>query len=127
MKARVAFRGMSCEPLLEYTMNLHPWLQPNGRADLFPRLDWLFIGGESGRRPRGLWLHAVRGLIRQARYNGVPVFVKQLGSRPISDDIGQPIILGDAKGGDPREWAADLRVRDYPRLKFELQPASTEA
>jgi hypothetical protein len=70
-----------------------------------------------------------RSLVAQCKTAGVPVFVKQLGSRPFVeaaevrrmsfggmriDDEGQ-IHLRHPKGGDISEWPADLRVREYPK------------
>jgi hypothetical protein len=42
----------------------------------------------------------------------VPVFVKQLGSRPAEGDAR--LRLRDGHGGDWSEWPADLRVREMP-------------
>ena len=53
----------------------------------------------------------IRSVVAQCRAAGVPVFVKQLGARP----VGAPIPLRHKKGGDPNEWPADLAdLRQFP-------------
>lgn len=94
-----AVRFLSCEPLL-------------GPVDLdmvvtegTGCLDWVIVGGESGRKARPCDVSWVRSLVGQCRAADVPVFVKQLGAAHR---------LYDAKGGDPAEWPEDLRVRQWP-------------
>lgn len=93
-----------------------------------PRLDWLVVGGESGRGARNCDVKWVESLLVQASTARVPVFVKQLGSRPfrswdnppgntipeIAATIGEAWTLEHPKGGDPSEWPSDLRVREFP-------------
>lgn len=92
------------------------------------RLHWIVIGGESGPGARPFDIQWARDVIAQCKAAGVPCFVKQLGSAPVSvaDKIshkgyrehipdGLYRFLNDRKGGDPREWPEDLRVREYPK------------
>jgi len=52
------------------------------------------------------------------------VFVKQMGSKPTTDHRTRPkdegahwtTLLKDKKGGNPDEWPADLRVREFPEV-----------
>jgi protein gp37 len=81
-------------------------------AALAGGLSWLIVGGESGGQARPCAVEWVRSLVQQARAAGVPCFTKQLGRRPTVN--GQPLRLRHAKGGDPREWDPDLRVRERP-------------
>jgi protein gp37 len=96
------------------------------------RIDWVIASG--GDEPCDIaWFRALRDECAEA---GVPVFVKQLGARPCDASLGVPVVpgehihnaeqghiagngvrieLADAKGGDPSEWPADLRVREMPR------------
>jgi protein gp37 len=78
-----------------------------------PFVDWVIIGGESGPRARDCDLQWVRALAEQCRYSRIPVFVKQLGASQLSGGI---LVTGtrDPKGGDPAEWPADLRIREFP-------------
>lgn len=88
-------------------------------------IDWAIIGGESGPGARPFHLEHAREIIAAARSRDPEpsVFVKQLGARPLAlfDDLGigvlteRPLKLRDPKGGDPDEWPADLRVREFPR------------
>ena len=103
----------------------------------YGRLDWVIVGGESGRQARPCEVAWVRVLVQQCQAAHVPVFVKQLGSDPRDaaaerDDMCAretwpegwlPTIdgrrvwrpdLSHRKGGDPAEWPAEVRVREYP-------------
>jgi protein gp37 len=88
-----AVRFISAEPLLG----------PLPSLDL-TGIDWLIVGGESGRRARPMELDWARSLVRQCQDARVPVFVKQLGSSWSRDhhDIDQ--------------FPTDLRVRQYPEV-----------
>lgn len=87
------------------------------------RLDWVIVGGESGRGAREFDIAWPRAIVRQCKAAGVPVFVKQMGARPVwdqpDDGIAEPPYWGrikyiDKSGGEPTEWPADLRVREFP-------------
>lgn len=93
-------------------------------------IDWVICGGESGPGARPCDVAWVRSIVKQCRAAGVACFVKQLGGNAIEcmgaggcnvDPAAcrQPkgdcrVALRDPKGGDPEEWSADLRVRDFP-------------
>jgi len=126
--ARVRF--LSCEPLLE---------EVDLRGTLPMGIDWVIIGGESGHGARPFKLNWARDLIEQCQLseNDAAPFVKQLGCRPMSagrcdiaacncgtdwetlritsHDQPFPLALDRAHGGDPAEWPADLRVREFPK------------
>lgn len=158
--ARVRF--LSVEPLLgpvilnhiDADAGGHEWCQIDALAgrqtDMgrpcqdVPKLDWVIVGGESGRGARSCNVDWVRSIVTQCADAGVPCFVKQLGARVIdrndrgfegdsgpsgwpmdtdtSDTIepgvyqGKPILvrLKHPKGGDPSEWPEELRVREVP-------------
>lgn len=132
--------GLSCEPLLGEINLRHikvsppdpePMLRPvigyvneidaltgefiQGRFGFrgSAKIDWVIVGGESGRDARPCDLSLVRDIVAQCKGAGVPVFVKQLGAKPW--DSNAPLYLRHGKGGDPAEWPADLRVRELPR------------
>lgn len=130
LQTPAAVRFISAEPLLgPLDLDLE-WLAPFKETDASlnrtPRLDWVIVGGESGRGARPLAVEWVRSIVKQCKSAGVPVFVKQLGASPSeSRDTGQvhnpmslptSIYLKSRKGGDPSEWPADLRVREFPRV-----------
>jgi len=93
-----------------------------------PKLDWIIIGGESGHGARPCNVDWIRSLVRQGREAGTATFVKQLGAAPIAPQNvfwdgarfqnatrqHNNVILKHPKGGDPAEWPADLRVREFP-------------
>jgi hypothetical protein len=89
-------------------------------------VDWIIVGGESGDEARVCHVEWIRHLVEQAQEQGVACFVKQLGSKPYLN--GRPFPLrvkpGGNKGGDPEEWPADLRVREWPTWPTLGQPLS---
>lgn len=95
-------------------ISLEPLLGPIALARIegVAVLDWVVVGFESGNTARLAHLDHARALLRQCQSLGIPAFVKQLGARPV--DGGRALRLHDRKGGDMREWPADLRVREYP-------------
>jgi protein gp37 len=106
-----AVRFLSLEPLLEPIKSLPP-------------ADWVIVGGESGPKARPCSVDWIRAILAHCRAGGIPCFVKQLGARPIANrtdhrwrtpfrDPWTPR-LRDRKGGEPREWPKDLRVREWP-------------
>ncbi len=112
-----------------------------------PYVDWVIVGGESGPGARPCSVTELRQVVAQCRAARVPVFVKQLGADPydrermphdytVKDaDLRHPealetfarhveenveaaqLRLRDRKGGDPSEWPADLRVREFPAAR----------
>lgn len=127
--------GISYEPALGPVAWL-PWLQPScSMANPLgePLLDWIIVGGESaqaGALPRSFDLEWARSTVAVFKAVGVPVFVKQLGSRAVDSAAGyvmflhqggggtgpmpQPVQLDDRTGADPAEWPEELRVREFP-------------
>jgi protein gp37 len=97
-------------------------------------LDWVVVGGESGRHGRPFDIAWARSLMAQCRAANVPVLMKQLGVDPRWNGVSSPEepgwptgilrndtgegnwrpMLRDRKGGDMAEWPEDLRVREYP-------------
>jgi protein gp37 len=97
-----------------------------------PALDWVIVGGESGPGARPFDIAWARSMVQQCQDAGVAVFVKQLGAKPFTSDMAGEafpflvervpratggtvgVRLTSRKGGDPGEWPADLRVREFP-------------
>lgn len=83
-----------------------------------PKLDWVIVGGESGRGARSCNVDWVRSIVTQCADAGVACFVKQLGRKAeVEAPSGgwmQPLPLKHPKGGDPSEWPEELRVREVP-------------
>ena len=91
---------LSIEPLLG-------WVHLS--TDTTKEIGWVIVGGESGPNARPCNVDYVRRIVSQCQDDGVPVFVKQLGSNPRGVSP-----LRDRAGGDPSEWPDDLRVREFP-------------
>jgi protein gp37 len=93
------------------------WFQMQARATYMTQcgiVDWVIVGGESGPDARPCDVAWIRAIKDQCQAAGVPVFVKQLGSRSgfQRKDGWRDTELRDPKGGDMAEWPADLRVRE---------------
>jgi len=80
LKTPAAIRFLSVEPLLgpvDLGAYFYEGIVPR------PPIDWVIVGGESGPGARPCDVAWVRSIVEQCRAAGVPVFVKQLGARPI--------------------------------------------
>lgn len=131
-----AIRWISAEPLLEPIdlTTIAAAKIAGGRFgqdvlnQKYQSIDWVVVGGESGPGARPFNVQWAREIVAQCKDYGVPCFVKQLGSRPmtpelthwkapvelLADSSGYWLKLRDKKGGDMSEWSPDLRVREYP-------------
>lgn len=111
---------------------------PNGVGTPLKRLEWIIVGGESTQgsgKARPFDLAWARNTVAQCKTAGVPVFVKQLGSHPITDVQQRPgwggklfsafkIKFNDRAGADPAEWPSDLRIQEFPREVFPAAHAA---
>ena len=123
-----AIRFISAEPLIgAIDLEVVPIPDRSPHFWAAPALDWVIIGGESGPGARPFDLQWARTLITQCRDAHVPVFCKQIGSRPTRRVMYgpatfepdqtvhiEPVQIHDRKGGDMSEWPKDLRVRQFP-------------
>lgn len=126
LKTPAAVRFVSYEPALA-GVDFRPWLGPVHPHAI---LDWLIVGGESGPGARPFDVTWARSAVRECREAGVPAFVKQLGARPFDsagtlgpDECVDSMVarmkdrVRSPKGGNPAEWPADLRVREFPEVR----------
>jgi len=144
LKVPAVVRGLSMEPLLgpvEFSnvSRRSDAVQQLGRKAL-DGISWVIVGGESGPGSRPLDVAWVRSIVGQCKAASVPVFVKQLGAKPLwqeQDSIvdegenGNPLPrslwrapLLDRKGGDIAEWPDDLKVREFPAAGTPAAPAT---
>lgn len=79
-------------------------------VERLPHLDWLIVGGESGAEARAFDPAWAASVVEQGEAAGVPVFVKQMGTRPVGLALAHP------KGENPSEWPEALRVRRMPAV-----------
>jgi protein gp37 len=143
LKIPAEVRGLSCEPLLgPIDLRLSRVFATGKATEQFlggrevtdnparlrtegHLLDWVIVGGESGKNARPCNVEWIRSIKDQCQTAGVPCFVKQLGAAPAvsreTDCTGYTMVHGDArvrlrdpKGGDPSEWPEELRVREFP-------------
>jgi len=109
-------------PAAVRVLTIEPLIEDLGPLDL-TGIGWVIVGGESGRGARQCEVEWIRSIVRQCRTAGVPVFVRQLGSKPEFGrgecvrwaNDGPTQKLRDRKGGDMQEWPEDLQVREMPR------------
>jgi len=115
LQTPAAVRFLSAEPLLGpvlFASQTNSYLRPLwGGAGI----DWVIVGGESGRGARPLELAWIRSIRDQCAAAGVACFVKQLGQRWSCSALFEGCMARTAKGADPQHWPADLRVREFPR------------
>ncbi len=83
-------------------LSIEPLLEDLGEIDL-GGIDWVVIGGESGKQARQMNPEWVRNIVRQCRKSSIPVFVKQMGS-----------CFGN-QHHDIERFPKDLQIREYPR------------
>lgn len=91
-------------------------------------LDWIIVGGESGRKARPFRLNWAASVVEECERYDVACFVKQLGANAFLEGVG---LLDDEdpdaidvvrvrtkhkKGADMSEWPAELRVRQFPEI-----------
>ena len=85
-------------------VSFEPLLGDIGRVNFNPLsydgISWIIIGGESGPHHRPMKIEWARNLVRQAKEQGVAVWMKQLG--------------GLRPGGDLEDFPEDLRIREFP-------------
>jgi protein gp37 len=120
VSAEDARRWDARAPLLHRLPTEVRWISVEPQLDRIDRdvagIDWIVQGGESGRAARDFdldWARVMRD--RRCRKDGTPYFLKQIGQRAF--DNGQPFRTKHAKGGNPAEWPADLRVRQWPEAR----------
>jgi protein gp37 len=121
LQTPAAVRFLSCEPLLgpvNIVAAINRFYQDNPFHDVFGEkngIDWVIAGAESGPKARPCELQWIRSIVSQCRFGEVPVFVKQLGGRPI--EIDGSVSQFSKKGGVMEEWPDDLKVREFPRVE----------
>lgn len=118
LQTPAAIRFLSCEPLLE---EINIWRSlpireysgiPTKEKLLFPGINWVICGGESGSRARPCHIDWIRSLVQQCQDAEIPVFVKQLGSNAYLQQ--SKLKLRDRKASDISEWPEDLRIQEFP-------------
>lgn len=132
LDAPAAIRFLSCEPLISpvdlsgYVSRPCPCCHGEGHDEscapcydlgcngggFVHDLHWVIAGGESGPGARPLHTEWLADLLTDTRQARVATFVKQLGTVWARDNNAS-----DTKGGNPDEWPAELRIREYPQTQ----------
>jgi protein gp37 len=102
----------SMEPMLE-RINIEAALDQFCDDVELRTLDWLIIGGESGKKARPFELNWIGDILKQLDGLSVPVYVKQLGAKPTL--LGHPLTFEHPKGEDSSEWPCAYRRQEFPR------------
>ena len=115
-----AVRFLSCEPLLGPVDLAVYALDGDGPSDGTLRwmgadagIDWVIVGGESGKGARPFDLSWARHLREQCAAAGVAYFFKQAGDNVAAYD-GLTNVRFRKKGSNLADIPSDLRVREFP-------------
>ncbi|MFB3041776.1 MAG: DUF5131 family protein [Candidatus Poribacteria bacterium] len=112
-------------PAKIHFLSLEPLLAPIPNLDLAD-IEWIIIGGESGNdkgkyRYRPCELQWIADIVSQCRRQGVPVFVKQLGTY-----LAKQLGLRDRKGGNINEFPERMRIQEFPVTPSNSHELTTE-
>lgn len=142
LQCPAVLRAIDLDPLVEEVdLRLRPMKLPRDTRPVWeriaamadePRIEWLRVGGDVGKRPCNIkW---IRGVVRQCEAAGVPCWVTRLGSRPwcgcasgkptktvgtwICRECGADWMINvfHRTGSDPSEWPEDVRKRQVPEV-----------
>lgn len=132
LRTRAAIRFVSLEPLLG-EINIKQQLVKHWAVDKMyfvdgkqTSLDWVIVGGESGPIARECDIEWILDIANQCKLTGVPLFVKQLGSRPIYEfpkDFNKVrhILIDKSgigyKGNNFENFPDQLQFREFPNVK----------
>lgn len=113
LKIPAVVHGLSCEPLLgPLSLGLQEYQGPQPANA--GHIDWVIVGGESGRNARPCNVEWIRSIKDQCKAAGVACLVKQIGSNPIANIT--TVLPHHPKGGDPSEWPTDLQIQQFPTI-----------
>lgn len=106
MQYGIPWVGLSIEPMIADVADALSDL-----GAMLNRVDWIILGGESGRLARECDIHWMKRAIVVALNRGVSVFVKQMGDDPT---YGGAALRFTGAGKDPLEWPEDIRLQQFP-------------
>ena len=141
LQTPAAVRFLSCEPLLEdidltdivsgdagkvggewhfNSLSLEEYGPEDDEEFGGALIDWVIVGGESGHNARPCRIEWMRSIVNQCQNEEVPVFVKQLGAKPLqtySPMFGSLITwpISDRKGAIVAEFPDYLQVQQFPQ------------
>lgn len=104
-------------------LSIEPLLEDLGDLDL-RGIDWVIVGGESGRKARPFDEAWAVNIVRQCKDQGVPVFVKQPGDAPtVSGKLVQ--VRSKSDRSVLARWGID--IREWPLVIQRQQRAADHA
>lgn len=92
-------------------LSMEPLLEPITLKNC-GQIDWIIVGGESGKNARSTDLDWIGSIAIQATDLKIPLFIKQLGSNVFYQDLQVP--LSHPKGGNILEFPFGLQRREFP-------------
>lgn len=138
---RIEFRG---DHDMKHDGSCEDWCRvcSSRRAKSLPMdtgLNLVTVGGETGPNAAPCDVAWIRSIVSQCESAGVPVLVRNIGSRPITDGTHgdeadhyllagtrgwhsgthKYLVLHDPNGADPSEWPEDLKEA---RRRWEVRP-----
>jgi protein gp37 len=101
-------------PTYEFQRTFHGWTSDQP-IKIRAGVDWIIIGGESGKKARPFHAEWAEQLAEAAEMASVPVFVKQMGDNPF---LAGKSVSGQfgPKGHDMSKWPAALQIREFPEV-----------
>ncbi|KKQ95353.1 MAG: putative bacteriophage protein Gp37/Gp68 [Candidatus Woesebacteria bacterium GW2011_GWA1_39_11b] len=105
-----AVHFISLEPLIDM-VDLSDFIMPCAGKRIMANIDWVIVGGESGRTAREMKLKWAEIIIKQCRETNVPIFVKQMGAYT-AHHMG----MGNRAGSNIEEWPEHLRIQQMPKI-----------
>lgn len=101
----------SCPGTVHY-LSIEPLLEPIRNLDLHG-IDWVIVGGESGKDARPFNIEWARDIHVRCQAAGVPFFFKQPGTNAYLNGMR---LIHKGKGGDLLSVPEYLRVRQFPKV-----------
>lgn len=99
-------------PAAVHFVSMEPMIGPIHTAPMLDQfgMDWIIVGGESGRYARPMSLDWVRAVRAECDARAIPFFFKQKGTH-----LAKQLGCEHPKGENISEWPEDLQVQVWPR------------
>jgi protein gp37 len=94
-------------------LSVEPLLEPI-TLKVRDQIDWIIVGGESGKNARSTDLAWIESIANQSTELKIPLFVKQLGSRIFHHELQMQ--TRHPKGGNIDEFPTHLQRREFPSI-----------
>lgn len=106
------------DPGFRLYVSYEPALEPIDWLEFKGLIDWLIVGGESGKNARRMDIDCIASTIGAGKELNIPIYVKQMGTI-LANEMG----LKDDKGTDlPEEYA----IHQFPNVEGSYIPWATK-